>query len=151
MCNHSGVIRLPKRLLAQSSSFTRTNPIKLSGRFFEEESRAILKNLGFSRVRILGKTCDNGIDGEASYTIGDFIQMKFAFQCKGGIKRVSSPQIREFVGSISGSYAAGLFFSASGFTREARTASVREDLPQIYLIGPDEIRSFYSKKYIFRT
>lgn len=122
----------------------------LTARLFEEECKRVLCHFKFVKVRLTGKTCDRGIDGEATFCICKELTLKFAIQCKGGRKKVSSPQVREFIGSIVGVYAGGIIFSSAGFTHEALASVKKLRQPPVYLVGKEIIGRYYTNKYIFR-
>lgn len=144
-----GFLRLSKRAEKQSNRKHPHPPLALTGRLFEEECRRILSHLKFSKIKITGKTCDRGVDGEATYSIGGEIDLKFAFQSKGGGKKVSSPQVREFIGSITSSFAAGIIFSSAGFTEEALAVARKITQPSVYLLGKEAISRYYKNKHMF--
>ena len=115
------------------------NSSYLTGRLFENECKRILQQLNFENIKILGKTNDQGVDGEADFQICEDIILKFAFQCKGGGSKVTSPQVREFIGAISLGYSAGILFSLNGFTAEAHSVGNKYRFPKLYLLGTTTI------------
>lgn len=144
-----GTIMLTKRVAKLKKSILNCNSNSLTGRLFEEECKRVLSHFKFSKLRLTGKTGDRGLDGEASFCVCKEITLKFAIQCKGGGKKVSSPQVREFIGSIVGTYAGGIIFSSAGFTEEALAIVRKQKQPVIYLLGKDIIDRYYTHKYTF--
>ncbi len=142
-----GTIKLSKRVAKQTKLILTCNSAALTGRLFEEECRRVLSHFKFTKVRLTGKTCDRGVDGEASFSICKELTLKFAIQCKGGGKKVSSPQVREFIGSITGTFAGGIIFSSAGFTEEALAVVSKIKQPPIYLFGSETISRYYTHKY----
>ena len=142
-----GTIKLSKRVAKQKKLVLTCNSNALTGRLFEEECKRVLSHFKFSKLRLTGKTCDRGVDGEASFCICKELTLKFAVQCKGGGKKVSSPQVREFIGSIAGTYAGGIIFSSAGFTEEALAVARKLKQPPIFLFGKDIISRYYTHKY----
>jgi restriction system protein len=59
------------------------------------------------------------------------------FQCKRYRRNVSSKEIREFRGSMTGRTERGLFITTSDFTREAKLEAMRDGTVTIDLIDGD--------------
>ena len=142
-----GNIKLTKRVAKQKRLVLTCNSNALTGRLFEEECKRVLSHFRFTKLRLTGKTGDRGVDGEASFCICKELTLKFAIQCKGGGKKVSSPQVREFIGSIAGTYAGGIVFSSAGFTEEALAVARKLKQPPVYLLGKEIISQYYTHKY----
>ena len=145
----NGPIKLTKRVAKQKKLVLNCNSSALTGRLFEEECKRVLAHFKFSKLRLTGKIGDRGVDGEASFCICKEVTLKFAIQCKGGGKKVSSCQVREFLGSIVGTYAGGIVFSSAGFTEEALAIARKLKQPPVYLLGKEIISRYYKHKYTF--
>ena len=106
----------------------------LFGKKFERECKRILELGGFHNVRVFGKAGDRGVDGKADLHVHQLFKMSFYFQCKNTQDKTGSRAIREFRGSIIGRCAAGIYFSAGGFTNEAVHSAKTCHNPPIYLV-----------------
>lgn len=147
VCTAKRSFKLSARVVKQKHTVPTRNSIALTGRLFEEECKRVLSHFKFSKLRLTGKTCDRGVDGEASFSICEGLVLRFAIQCKGGMKKVSSPQIREFIGSIIGVYAGGIIFSSAGFTSESLAIARNQKQPPIFLVGKNIFSRYYESKY----
>lgn len=107
---------------------------KLSAKEFERLCQRILREAGFIHVQVTGKTNDKGIDGIGTIRVGGFISFKVYFQCKKYQNTVSSPDIREFKGTMVGRAERGLFITTGRFTKEAEEEANRDGAPPIDLI-----------------
>lgn len=108
--------------------------LKLSPSSFERLCQRVLRECGFVEVRVTGKTGDGGIDGDGIYKLGNLISLHVIFQCKRYKGNVSSQEIRNFRGSMSGRTNHGLFITTGKFTSDARKEANREGVVPIDLI-----------------
>ena len=100
---------------------------------FERLAQRLLREAGFTNVQVTKRTGDGGIDGVGTYKIS-FLSFPVFFQCKRYSKSVSSPDIRDFRGSLSGRGEKGLFISTGSFTEAAVREASREGVLPIELI-----------------
>jgi len=135
----------PQICLRQTSSGSGIN--NLFGKKFEKECKRILELVGFDNVRVFGKTGDRGVDGKAELQVQGLFKMAFYFQCKNTQSKTGSPAIREFRGSIINRCAAGIFFSAGGFTKEAAISAKNNQNPPIYLVDQAVINKINKYQY----
>ena len=125
-----------------------TDAINFLGRRFERECKKILNHMGFSNIKVIGKTGDQGIDGKAQLVLARSIIINFLFQCKSGKTKVGSPAIREFRGSLGTSSCLGIIFAQNGFTKDAIKESSKKGPQQVFLFDKHNIGSFYKEKYL---
>ena len=123
--------------------------INFLGRRFEQECKKILSHMGFTNIRITGKTGDQGIDGKAQLILTKSLIINFLFQCKSGKTNVGSPAIREFRGSLATSSCLGIVFARNGFTKDAIKESSKKGSQQLFLFDKNNIAAFYRRKYLF--
>ncbi|MFZ4773607.1 MAG: restriction endonuclease [Chlamydiia bacterium] len=123
--------------------------INFLGRRFEQECKEFLSHMGFTNIRITGKTGDQGIDGKAQLALTKSLIINFLFQCKSGKSNVGSPAIREFRGSLATSTCLGIVFAQNGFTRDAIKESSKKGPQQLFLFDKNNIAAFYRGKYLF--
>lgn len=84
---------------------------------FEHLVAAVLVSMGFSDVRVTGRSHDRGVDGECAMPLLD---LNAAFQAKRyGASSVGGPLMAEFRGRILGKYDRGIYITTSSFTSGA--------------------------------
>ena len=122
--------------------------VNFLGRRFEQECKKFLNHMGFSNIKIIGKTGDQGVDGKAQLILAKSLNLNFLFQCKSGKTKVGSPAIREFRGSLATSSCPGIIFAQNGFTKDAIKESLKKGPQQVFLFDKNNIGSFYREKYL---
>ena len=106
---------------------------------FERLCQRILRESGFSKVEVKGRSGDGGIDGVGVYKLGGLLSLHVIFQCKRWRGNVPSKEIRDFRGAMSGRTDKGLFITTGTFTRDAKLEAKRDGAPQIDLIDGEEL------------
>ena len=69
---------------------------------FERLSQRLLRESGFQKVVVTGKTGDGGIDGVGILQVNPFVSFNVLFQCKRYQGAVTPSQIRDFRGAMMG-------------------------------------------------
>jgi restriction system protein len=110
-----------------------------SDRGFEEFCALFLRQTGFENVTVLGRTGDEGVDGEGYLLINRFVRTKVMFQCKRYDGTISPDKIRDFRGAIQGRAERGIFITTGTFTRGAIQAAGRENATPIELVDIDRL------------
>lgn len=105
---------------------------------FESLCQQLLREAGFSNVKVTGKSGDGGIDGEGVLRV-NLLSFHVRFQCKKYADSVSSPAIRDFRGAMVGRAEKGLFITTGRFTREAEKEAIRDGAAPIDLIDGNEL------------
>lgn len=105
---------------------------------FERLSQRILRESGFVKVQVTGKSGDGGIDGVGVLRM-NLISFQVMFQCKRYKDSVSSPAVRDFRGAMTGRAAKGLIITTGTFTADAKREAVRDGAPAIDLIDGDAL------------
>ena len=100
---------------------------------FERLSQRILRESGFTRVEVSGKSGDGGIDGAGVLRV-NLISFQVVFQCKRWKGSVGPEVIRNFRGAMQGRADKGLIITTGTFTAEARKEATRDGAPAIDLI-----------------
>jgi len=101
---------------------------------FERLCQRLLRESGFVEVTVEGRTGDGGIDGRGIYKIGGLISIRAIFQAKRYRGSISSQQVREFKGTMTGRAEKGIFITTGTFTRDAKTEAVRDGSTPIDLV-----------------
>ena len=69
---------------------------------FERLTQRLLRESGFTQVKVTGKTGDGGIDGMGIIKLNGIISFHMLFQCKRYTGSVSAGEIRDFRGAMQG-------------------------------------------------
>jgi restriction system protein len=106
---------------------------------FERLCQFILREAGFEEVVVTGRSGDNGIDGHGTLKINTLVSLKVLFQCKRYKDSVSSAQVRDFRGAMSGRTDKGIILTTGTFTAEAKREASRDGVPPIELIDGERL------------
>jgi len=105
---------------------------------FERLSQRLLRESGFTRVEVTGKSGDGGIDGVGVLRV-NLISFQVLFQCKRWKGSVGSEVVRNFRGAMQGRADKGLIITTGTFTAEARKEATRDGAPAIDLIDGEAL------------
>jgi restriction system protein len=105
---------------------------------FERLSQRLLRESGFTKVEVKGKSGDGGIDGQGVLRI-NLVSFNVLFQCKRYQGSVGSEVIRDFRGAMQGRADKGLIITTGNFTSSARAEATRDGAPSIDLIDGDDL------------
>lgn len=105
---------------------------------FERLTQRLLRESGFVRVEVTGKSGDGGIDGSGVLRM-NLISFHVLFQCKRYAGSVSSPAVRDFRGAMQGRADKGLIITTGNFTADARKEATRDGAPAIDLIDGEAL------------
>lgn len=105
---------------------------------FEHLAQRILREAGFSRVNVTGRSNDGGIDGLGVYKVS-LLSFPVYFQCKRYKGSVGSSTIRDFRGAMAGRGDKGLLITTGSFTSEAQKEAKRDGAQPVDLIDGDAL------------
>lgn len=105
---------------------------------FERLAQRILRETGFTKVEVLGKSGDGGLDGVGVLQI-NLLSFRVYFQCKRYSGSVGASSIRDFRGAMAGRSDKGLFITTATFTGEAKKEATRDGAVPIDLIDGDRL------------
>ena len=105
---------------------------------FERLSQRLLREEGFTKVEVLGKTGDGGIDGVGVMRV-NLVSFRIFFQCKRWQGNVGAKEIRDFRGALEGRAGKGLFITTGAFTSQASDEATRAGASAIDLIDGDRL------------
>ncbi len=105
---------------------------------FERLSQRLLREAGFTKVEVRGKTGDGGIDGVGVLRV-NLVSFQVYFQCKKWKGSVGSKEIRDFRGALQGRADKGLFITTGSFTSQASEEATRDGAIAIDLIDGDRL------------
>lgn len=111
---------------------------KISPSDFERLSQRLLRESGFTKVEVKGKSGDGGIDGQGVLRI-NLVSFNVLFQCKRYQGSVGSEVIRDFRGAMQGRADKGLIITTGNFTSSARQEATRDGAPSIDLIDGEDL------------
>ena len=105
---------------------------------FERLCQRLLRESGFVKVEVTGKTGDGGIDGAGVLRM-NLISFQVLFQCKRYTGSVGAPVVRDFRGAMQGRADKGLIITTGSFTADARKEATRDGAPAIDLIDSEAL------------
>ncbi|WP_294019438.1 restriction endonuclease [Sphingomonas sp.] len=105
---------------------------------FERLAQRLLRESGFVRVEVTGKSGDGGIDGSGVLRM-NLISFQVLFQCKRYAGSVPTGTVRDFRGAMQGRADKGLIITTGTFTADARKEATRDGAPAIDLIDGEAL------------
>jgi restriction system protein len=105
---------------------------------FEKLCQRVLRESGFTRVEVTGRSGDGGIDGIGVLRIA-LLSFHVFFQCKRYKGSVGASAIRDFRGAMVGRTDKGLFITTGTFTPDAKREATRDGAPVLDLIDGDAL------------
>jgi restriction system protein len=105
---------------------------------FEQLTARVLREKGFTSVKVSGRTGDGGIDGVGVLQVS-LINFKVFFQCKRYRGSVGSSVVRDFRGAMAGRSDKGLLITTGSFSREAKLEATRDGTVAVDLIDGDQL------------
>ena len=112
---------------------------------FERLSQRLLREEGFTKVEVRGKSGDGGIDGVGVLRMG-LVSFQVYFQCKRWKGSVGSTEIRDFRGALQGRADKGLFITTGHFSNRASDEATRDGAIAIDLIDGDRLCDLLKNK-----
>lgn len=104
---------------------------------FERLSQRLLREAGFIKVEVTGRSGDGGIDGIGVLRL-NLLSFQVLFQCKRYAGSVGPGTIRDFRGAMVGRSDKGLLIMTGTFTAEAKREATRDGAPAIELIDGEQ-------------
>ena len=105
---------------------------------FERLCQRLLREHGFTRVEVTGRSGDGGIDGTGVLRV-NLLSFHVNYQCKRYAGTVGPGSIRDFRGALAGRADKGLFITTGRFTKDAERGAIRDGAMAIDLINGDEL------------
>ena len=106
---------------------------------FERLCKRLLRESGFTQVKVTGKSGDGGIDGVGVLKVGGMISFPVVFQCKRYKGKVGSSKVRDLRGAMAGRADKGLLITTGTFTKDARDEARRDGTFLIDLIDGNDL------------
>jgi restriction system protein len=114
---------------------------------FERLAQRLLRESGFVKVEVTGKSGDGGIDGQGVLRM-NLISFQVLFQCKRYTGSVPPSTVRDFRGAMQGRADKGLIITTGTFTAEARREATRDGAPAIDLIDGEALCQLLKEKQL---
>lgn len=105
---------------------------------FERLAQRLLRESGFVKVEVTGRSGDGGIDGTGIMQIS-LMSFHVLFQCKRYQGSVGSGAVRDFRGAMMGRTDKGLIITTGTFSPDARREATRDGAPPIDLIDGEAL------------
>jgi restriction system protein len=105
---------------------------------FERLAQRLLREAGFLKVEVTGRSGDGGIDGIGVLRV-NLLSFQVLFQCKRYQGSVGAGSIRDFRGAMVGRSDKGLLITTGTFTPDAKREATRDGAPAIDLIDGDQL------------
>jgi restriction system protein len=112
--------------------------LKIDPGAFERLCQRVLRESGFVKVEVTGKSGDGGIDGIGVLRL-NLLSFQVFFQCKRWKGSVGASTIRDFRGAMVGRADKGLVITTATFTADARREATRDGAPAIDLVDGDTL------------
>ncbi|MAN88292.1 MAG: restriction endonuclease [Algoriphagus sp.] len=117
----------------------------LSPSGFENVCKELLREHGFEKVEVTGKSHDGGIVGFGVLELNPFVSFKVIFQCKRYEGAVSRAQVGDFRNAMIGRAEKGIILTTGSFSREAEKEASRDGAPPIELVDGKKLVEMFEK------
>lgn len=112
---------------------------------FERFSQKLLREVGFTKVNVTGKSGDGGIDGYGTLEVNPLVSFKVLFQCKRFKDVVGPGYVRDFRGAMQGRADKGIILTTGTFTKAAIDEASRDGALPIELIDAERLIDLMEK------
>ncbi|MCM2296140.1 restriction endonuclease [Rhodoferax sp.] len=117
----------------------------LSPSGFERLCMRLLRESGFERVQVTGRSNDGGIDGVGVLQLNDLMSFNVVFQCKKWEQSVPPKEIRDLRGAMDGRADKGIFLTTSTFSSNARAEAERPGAVPIELVDGEKLFEMFKR------
>jgi len=118
----------------------------LSSKGFEQVCMRLLREAGFERVQITGRSNDGGgVDGVGVLQVNDLVSFNVVFQCKKWEQTVPPKEVRDLRGAMDGRAEKGIFLTTSAFSTNARVEAERPGAAPIELVDGVKLFEMFKK------
>jgi restriction system protein len=112
---------------------------------FEHLCMRLLREAGFERVEVTGRSGDGGIDGVGVLQVNQLVSFKVVFQCKKWEQSVPPKEIRDLRGAMDGRAEKGIFLTTSTFSTQARAEAERPGAVPIELVDGEKLFDMFKQ------
>jgi len=117
----------------------------LSPAGFERLCMRLLRESGFERVQVTGRSNDGGIDGIGVLQLNDLMSFNVVFQRKKWAMPVPPKEIRDLRGAMVGRAEKGIFQTTTTFTTNAHAEADRPGAVPIELVDGERLFEMFKK------
>lgn len=110
---------------------------------FERLCQRLLREAGFQKVVVTGKSGDGGIDGHGVLQVNPFLSFQVLFQSKRYKGAVTVHQVRDFRGAMMGRTDKGIIITTGTFTTDAMNEATRQGVPPIELVDGEKLLDMF--------
>jgi restriction system protein len=148
------VVRGPEAVVSQPESEVEATTwqeelletlLSISPDGFERLCQRVLRESGFTEVKVTGRSGDGGVDGHGLIRIAGLISFNVIFQAKRYRSNIGASVVRDFRGAMVGRADKGIIITTAGFTRDARAEATRDGAPPIDLLGGSDLIELLKK------
>ena len=118
---------------------------KVTPEGFEGICGRLLRESGFEKVTVTGRSRDEGIDGIGILQVNPFVSFKVLFQCKRYKGSVSRAQVGDFRNAMIGRADKGIIITTGTFTADARREADRDGAPPVELVDGDKLVEMFER------
>ena len=112
---------------------------------FERLCQRLLRESGFEKVTVTGRSGDGGLDGLGILQVNPLVSFKVLFQSKRYAGSVGPDKVRDFRGAMQGRADKGIILTTGTFTQAAREEAVRDGVPPIELVNGEKFLDMLEK------
>jgi restriction system protein len=105
---------------------------------FERLAQRLLRESGFTKVEVTGRSGDGGIDGTGVLRV-NLLSFHVLFQCKRYNGTVGASVVRDFRGAMVGRADKGLIVTTGNFSPDAKREATRDGAPAIDLLDGESL------------
>lgn len=117
----------------------------LSAAGFERLCLRLLREAGFDRLEVTGRSNDGGIDGVGVLQVNDLVSFNVVFQCKKWMSAVPPKEIRDLRGAMAGRADKAIFLTTSHFSQNAKDEAIRAGADPIELVDGEKLYAMFRK------
>ena len=112
---------------------------------FENLCKRLLREAGFEKVEVTGRSGDGGIDGIGVLQINPLVSFNVVFQCKKWDQSVPPKEVRDLRGAMDGRAEKGILLTTGTFTTQARLEAERPGATPIELVDGEKLFEMFKR------
>ncbi|MDR0479724.1 MAG: restriction endonuclease [Burkholderiaceae bacterium] len=118
----------------------------LSAKGFERLCLRLLREAGFDRLEVTGRSNDGGIDGVGVLQVNELVGFNVVFQCKKWATTAVPPkEIRDLRGAMAGRADKAIFLTTSYFSQSAKDEAIRPGADPVELVDGEKLYEMFKK------
>lgn len=117
----------------------------LSPSGFERLCLRLLREAGFDRLEVTGRSNDGGVDGVGVLQVNDLVSFNVVFQCKKWANSVPPKEVRDLRGAMAGRADKAIFLTTSHFSKSAKDEATRAGADPVELVDGEKLYGMFKK------